>query len=264
MNNLNDHLTHERRGANQCSPTVSCFGMATRVRRRHSASGVRLLTCTLVLAGAATLMLSGCNKGAAPATPPPVVQVMEVTTTNAPASTEFIGQLDSPQNVQIRARVEAFVDQMLFTEGAPITEGAPVFKLDDKPYQDQLAAAKGALAEAQAALNKYEKDVARLTPLAQKRAVPQQDLDNALASVDVGKASVISAQAKVDAAILDIGYCDVRAPVTGLIGAKQVSIGDLVGKGQPTLLATISTLDPIWFYCNVSEVDYLKAQSQTE
>ena len=61
---------------------------------------------------------------------------------------------------------------------------------------------------------------------------------------------------------LDLGYCDVKAPITGLIGAKQVSIGDLVGKGEPTLLATISTLDPIWFYCNVSEVDYIQAHGE--
>jgi membrane fusion protein (multidrug efflux system) len=177
-------------------------------------------------------------------------------------ATEIIGQLDSPQNVDVRARVEAFVDKMLFTEGTEVKEGDPLFKLDDKPFQERLAAAKGMLAEAKAALNKYEKDVARLQPLAAKRAVPQQDLDNAVASVDVGKASVLSAQARVESATLDLGYCDVRSPITGLIGAKQVSIGDLVGKGQPTLLASISTLDPIWFYCNVSEVSYLKADSE--
>src|SRR4029077_16080058 len=103
-----------------------------------------------------------------------------------------------------------------------------------------------------------------LTPLAEKKAVPQQDLDNALASVDVGKAAVLTAKAQVESCMLDIGYCDVRAPLTGLIGAKQVSIGELVGKTLPTLLATISTLDPIWFYCNVSEVDYLKAETETK
>ena len=81
--------------------------------------------------------------------------------------------------------------------------------------------------------------------------------------MDVGKASVLSAQARVESAQLDLGYCDVRAPISGLIGAKQVSMGELVGKGQPTLLATISTLDPIWFYCNVSEVQYLKAEAET-
>src|SRR5215467_5110979 len=153
---------------------------------------------------------------------------------------------------------------MLFTEGTEVKEGDPLFKLDDRPYQERLAAAKGALAEAKAALNKYDKDVARLTPLAAKRAVPQQDLDNALAAVDVGKAAVLTAEARVESTMLDVGYCDVRAPVSGLIGAKQVSIGELVGKTVPTLLVTISTLDPIWFYCNVSEVDYLKAEAETQ
>ena len=212
----------------------------------------------------ASLCLTGCEKAAPTAAPPPVVQVLDIVATDAPASTEFIGQLDSPQNVEVRARVEAFVDKMLFTEGTEVKEGDPLFKLDDKPYQERLAAANGSLAEAKAALNKYEKDVARLTPLAEKKAVPQQDLDNALASVDVGKAAVLTAQARVESTTLDMGYCDVRAPISGLIGAKQVSIGELVGKTVPTLLVTISTLDPIWFYCNVSEVDYLKAENETK
>jgi RND family efflux transporter MFP subunit len=181
-----------------------------------------------------------------------------------PIHTEFIGQLDSPHNVQVRARVEAFVDQMLFTEGTEVKEGDPLFKLDDKPFQERLAAAKGMLGEAEAALKKCEADVARYRPLAEKKAIPQQDLDNALAAVDVSEANVFSAKARVESAQIDLGYCDVRAPLSGLIGAKQVSIGELVGKGEPTLLATISTLDPIWFYCNVSEVGYLKAEAETQ
>lgn len=231
-----------------------------RIRAAANKSASAILTR---LAVAAVTILIGCGKTAPPAPPPPAVQVMEVVATNAPASVEFIGQLDSPQNVEVRARVEGFVDKMLFTEGAEVKEGDALFKLDDKPFQERLAAANGALAEAKAALGKNEKDVARLTPLATKHAVPQQDLDNALASVDVGKATVVSAEAKVEAAKIDLGYCDIHAPVSGLIGAKQVSLGDLVGKGQPTLLVTISTLDPIWFYCNVSEVDYLKARTET-
>jgi len=213
---------------------------------------------------AAVLGLCSCSKEAPPAPPPPTVEVLGISATNAPAAVEIIGQLDSPQNVEIRARVEAFVDKMLFTEGTEIEEGAPLFKLDDKPYKERLLAAQGMLAEAKAALEKYEKDVARLTPLAAKKAIPQQDLDNALASVNVGKASVLSAEAHVESAVLDLGYCDVHAPIKGLIGAKQVSIGDLVGKGSPTLLATMSTLDPIWFYCNISEVAYLKAQAEAQ
>ena len=79
----------------------------------------------------------------------------EVTATNVPMATEFIGQLDSPQNVEVRARVEAFVDKVLFTEGTEVKEGAPLFALDKKPFEERLAAANGMLAEAEAALNKY-------------------------------------------------------------------------------------------------------------
>jgi len=215
------------------------------------------------LAAVAAVFTSvGCKKEAPAPPPPPTVQIMDISATNVPLHTEFIGQLDSPQNVEVRARVEAFVDKVLFIEGSEVKEGDPLFALDKKPFEEKLAAANGMLAEAKAALNKYQKDVDRLTPLAAKRAIPQQDLDNAVASVDVGKANVLSAQARVVSAEIDLGYCDVKSPLTGRIGAKQVSVGSLVGKGEPTLLATISQLDPIWFYCNISEVQYLTAQSE--
>ncbi|MEI6676121.1 MAG: efflux RND transporter periplasmic adaptor subunit, partial [Verrucomicrobiota bacterium] len=194
------------------------------------------------------------------ALPPPIVEVMEIAPSEVPLTATLIGQLDSPQNVEVRARVEAFVDEMRFTEGVEVNKGDVLFVLDKKPYEEKLMAAKGSLAEAAAALKKYETDVARLTPLAERKAVPQQDLDNSLAQVDGGKANVLTAQSRVESAQLNLGYCEVLAPMTGLIGAKQVSIGDLVGKGAPTLLATMSTLDPIWFYCNVSEVSYIKVK----
>lgn len=211
----------------------------------------------------ACLGASSCKKPEVAAPPPPVVEVMEIKTKAMPLSTTLIGQLDSPQNVEVRARVEAFVDQMLFVEGSEVKQGDMLFQLDKKPFLERLAAAHGGLEEAKAALNKYEKDVARLSPLVQRRAIPQQDLDNAVASVEVGKAGVVTAEARVQSAQLDLSYCDVMAPTTGLIGAKQVSIGELVGKGEPTLMATISTLDPIWFYCNVAEVEYIKAEKKS-
>ena len=233
------------------------------MKQHRTISPSRKFQASLSLAAALTaLSLGGCRKEAAVPPPPPVVVVTEIATTNVPLHTEIIGQLDSPQNVEIRARVEAFVDKVLFTEGANVTEGTPLFRLDEKPFLQRLAAAKGALAEADAGLNKYQKDVERLKPLAAKKAIPLQDLDNAVASVEVGRASVLTAQARVESAQIDLGYCDVRAPISGLIGAKQVSVGELVGKGQPTLMATMSTLDPIWFYCSVSEVEYLKAEEK--
>jgi membrane fusion protein (multidrug efflux system) len=229
-----------------------------RTMRRKAVASMALVP----LAASLALGISGCKKEAPPPPPAPTVQVAEITLTNLPLAIEFIGQLDSPQNVEVRARVEAFVDNVLFTEGTEVKEGDPLFALDKKPFEEKLAAASGMLAEAKAALNKYDKDVARLKPLAEKRAIPQQDLDNAVASVDVGKANVLSAEARVVSAKIDLSYCDVKSPLAGLIGAKLVSVGSLVGKGEPTLLATISQLDPIWFYCNVSEVQYLRAETE--
>jgi membrane fusion protein, multidrug efflux system len=208
------------------------------------------------------VLSTACKKPEVAPPPPPVVEVMEIKATEVPLSTTLIGQLDSPQNVQVRARVEGFVDKMLFQEGTEVKQDELLFQLDKKPFLEQLAAAEAQLAQTQAALKKYEADVARLTPLAANKAVPQQDLDNALASVDVGKAGVAAAEAQVQSAQLDLGYCDIKAPVSGLIGSKEVSIGELVGKGEPTLMTTISTLDPIWFYCNVSEVEYLQAKEK--
>jgi membrane fusion protein (multidrug efflux system) len=254
---------HSRFHAAPASQLMNPKQQSAPAGQRPTAPRLRVTPALLaLLAAGLTVTAVSCKKQAAPP-PPPVVQVMDVVAENAPASAEFIGQLDSPQNVEVRARVEAFVDKIIFTEGVEVKEGDPLFKLDDKPYLERLAAANGMLAESKAALNKYEKDVARLKPLAEKRAVPQQDLDNAVASVDVGKAGVLSAEARVQSAMLDVGYCDVRAPITGLIGATMVQVGELVGKGSPTLLATISQLDPIWFYCNVSEVQYLRAESET-
>jgi membrane fusion protein (multidrug efflux system) len=216
----------------------------------------------VVVALVVALASTSCKKEAVAPPPPPVVQVIDVAGTNAAMDTEIIGQLDSPQNVEVRARVEAFVEKFLFTEGTEVKEGDPLYLLDKKPFEQRLNAAKAILAEAEATLAKYRTDTNRLTPLAAKKAIPLQDLDNAMASVAVGVAGVESAKAQVESATIDLGYCDVRAPISGLIGAKQVSVGELVGKGQPTLLATISTLDPIWFYCAVSEVQYLKAENE--
>jgi membrane fusion protein (multidrug efflux system) len=222
-----------------------------------------ILTKLGPIAAALALTAAGCKKAEPPAPPPPpLVQVMEVAKKNVDLSTTFIGKLDSPQNVEIRARVESFLEKMLFVEGEEVVAGAPLFELDKKQYEEKLAAAKGSLAEAKAALAKSNIDVPRLTALVSQNATPQRDLDAALTTKEVNEANVASAEARVKSAELDLGYCDIKAPLAGRIGAKEVPVGSLVGKGEPTLLATISQLDPIWFYCAVSEVDYLQAEKR--
>lgn len=194
--------------------------------------------------------------------PPPVVGILEIKESDIPMAATIIGQLDSPQNVEIRARVEAFVEQICFTEGTNVKKGDLLFALDKKPFVERLAAAKADYAKAEAALRKSEADLSRIKPLAGTGAVSKQDLDNATAAVDAGKASLEAAKAKMESSQLDLGYCEVRSPLDGLIGAKEVSVGDLVGKGQPTLLATMSSLNPIWCYCNIAEVDYIKIKNR--
>jgi membrane fusion protein (multidrug efflux system) len=209
-------------------------------------------------------LLASCSKKEAMPPPPPIVVIMEMKPSEVAISNLLIGQLDSSETVEIRARVEAFVEQIPFTEGTEVKEGDLLFVLDRKPLQEKLAGAQGMLAEAEAAFKKSEADVARLAPLYEKNAIPRQDLENAMAAREVGEAGVKSALARVESAQLDLGYCEVKAPINGLIGASMVSRGELVGKGQATQLATISALDPIWFYANVSEVEYLKALAKSK
>lgn len=218
----------------------------------------------VAVAAIAATLLAACDKPAAPELPAPVVQVMEVRNSTISQTFTLIGQLDSPQNVDVRARVEAYVEEIAFTEGRKVKQGDLLFRLDRLPYVEKLAGAKAALAEATVAQRKYEVDVARLKPLVANGGVSKQDMDNAQASLDASIASVESAKARVETAQLDLGYCDVKAPIDGLIGAKEVSVGDLVGKGQPTLLATMSSLDPMWFYCNISEADYIRTKTRSE
>ena len=143
----------------------------------------------LFLVAALALTASGCKKAAPSQPPPPVVEVMEVAKKNVARSTTFIGQLDSPQNVEVRARVESFVERIPFEEGTEVQAGAPLFELDKKPYEERLAAAKGGLAQAKAALSKSTIEVPRLTALAAQKAV-EKDLDTAVATKEANEANV--------------------------------------------------------------------------
>jgi membrane fusion protein (multidrug efflux system) len=214
--------------------------------------------------GAAVLLGAGCEKTAPPPPPPPVVEVMEIKESDIPVTSLLIGQLDSPQNVEIRARVEAFVKTISFTEGANVKKGALLFELNEEPFIERLTAAEAQVAEAEAALRKAQADLARMEPLKDTGAVSKTDFDKAVAAVETGTASLDAAKARVESAKIDLGYCKVHAPIDGLIGAKEVSVGDLVGKGEPTLLATMSSLHPIWCYSNIAETDYLKVQNRTK
>ncbi len=197
-------------------------------------------------------------KQAAAAPPPPAVVVAEVVQKTVPIYSEFVAQTDAKETVEIRARVQSFLDAQHFTEGTIVKKGQLLFTLDKREYEAKLLQAKAQLEGAQARLGKAETDERRLKPLAERRAVPQQDYDNAVANLDTARAGVSAAKADVVGAELDLGYCTIRSPIGGLIGKRLVAPGNLVGKGEATLLDTVSSIDPIRVNATVSEAEYLR------
>jgi membrane fusion protein (multidrug efflux system) len=217
---------------------------------------------------ALAMLLSACGKGqggekAPPAAPPPpAVVVAEVVQKTVPIYSEFVAQTDARETVEIRARVQAFLDAQHFTEGTIVKKGQLLFTLDKREYEAKLQQAKAELEIALARVGKAETDERRLKPLAERKAVPQQDYDNAAANLLAAQANVSAARAQVAAAELDLSYTTIRSPIAGLIGKRLVAPGNLVGKGEATLLDTVSSIDPIRVNATISEAEYLRFFAQ--
>jgi membrane fusion protein (multidrug efflux system) len=217
---------------------------------------------TLAVCGLAALSLGGCGTKEAPAAAAPEVVVADVVQRDVPVYLELVGQTRGSQDVEIRARVEGYLDKVAFTEGSYVRKGELLYQIDPKPLEAALANAKANLATAQARLDKTTNDVNRLTPLAKQQAVSQQELDNALSAHDAARAQVDANKAAVDKAALDLGYARITAPLDGLVGTTQVKAGNLVGRGESTLLTTVSQTDPILFRAGISEAEYLRIAKQ--
>ena len=201
-------------------------------------------------------------KQAAAAPPPPAVLVAEVVRKTVPIYGEFVAQTDAKETVEIRARVQAYLDAQHFTEGTLVKKDQLLFTLDKREYESKLLQAKAELEGAMARLGKTEVDERRLKPLAERKAVPQQDYDNAAANLLTAKAGVSSAKAGVVDAELNLSYCTIRSPIAGLIGKRLVAPGNLVGKSEATLLDTVSSIDPMRVNATISEAEYLKFAAQ--
>ena len=266
------------------------------------------------LAGALLLAaMAGCerNSGASAKTaaappPPPEVVVAAVEQRPVAIVRELTARTEAVPTVEIRARVSGVLEQVLFQEGTEVTQGQTLFVLQQDEYRAALETARAQLAKAQADLTrardasvidrakaqlaqrqadleKARQDVNRYRPLAEARAIPQQDLDTSVAAekvasaavdtfaaqlkdtelsqrtqIQLAEAAVESGKAAVTQAELNLGYTTIRSPITGIAGKVNVDRGNLVGKAEPTLLTTVSSVHPIYVDFSVGEADYLR------
>jgi len=220
----------------------------------------------LFLFGVVVMTMPACSQEAPPAAPPPPEVLVTVPVQrDVPVYMELVGQAVGFQDVEIRARVEGFLEKVAFTEGTLVRKGQLLYEIDRKPLEASVANAKANLATWQARLEKAKNDVSRFKPLVAQQAVSQQELDNALSAQDAAVAQVDAAKAALEKAEIDLGYTIITAPLDGLIGTTKVKAGNLVGRGESTLLVTISQIDPILFRAGIAEAEYLRvARRMTE
>jgi len=205
-----------------------------------------------------------CEKPAPPAPPPPEVYVAPVEQKDVPVYLELVGQTAGFQDVEIRARVEGYLETMNFQEGTFVKQGDLLYTIDRKPLEAIVAEGKADQATAEARLSRATNDVTRYTPLVAKQAVSKQELDNALADQEASRSQVEAAKATVEKAALDLSYTRVTSPINGLVGTTNVKPGNLVGRGESTLLTTISQIDPVLVKVGVTEADYLRVARQVQ
>jgi len=210
----------------------------------------------------AALVLAACgeqNRYAAP--PPPKVTVANPTKQPVTQYLEVTGNAAAVNSVDLVARVQGFVEEIHYRDGDYVKQGTVLFTIEPEPYQVKLDQAKAAEDGAAATLRQAEAEYTRQSSLAAKDFASKSTLDQALATRDSAKASLVQAQTNTRIAEISLSYTKVTAPFDGIVTARLVSVGELVGT-SPTQLATIFQLDPIWVNFNVSEQDVLRVRAE--
>ena len=215
-----------------------------------------LVLAVLIAAMAASQACEG-KKEAPPPPPPPPVKVATVLQKDVPIYLEAIGQTRGSTEIEVRARVNGYIQSVNFTEGMPVRKGQLLYTIDPSPFQATLAQSKGALAGTEADLARAKQDVERYRPLAAENAIPKQTYETAVALQRSAEAAVEAAKANVDSAQINLGYTKVYAPEDGLIGKTEVYPGTLVGPGS-NLLTHISQIASIHVRFTLPERDYLR------
>ncbi|MBI5256729.1 MAG: efflux RND transporter periplasmic adaptor subunit [Burkholderiales bacterium] len=197
---------------------------------------------------------SGAQGGHAGGPPPAPVTVEKVVPADVPVVYEYVGQTAGSRDVEVRARVAGILQQRLFTEGAAVRKGQPLYALDAAPFQAAFNRAEADLAAAEARHAQAARTLARLKPLWEAKAVSQREYDDAASAEQIARADVKGAQARRSEAALNLGYARVEAPIAGVVGRSQVSEGTLVA-GPETLLTTLVQTNPIKLRFGLADTD---------
>ena len=213
---------------------------------------------------ATAIYISGCSQaqGTQAAPPPQSLPVLPINSSVATTYLEYSANIEGKTNVEIRPQVSGYLDKIYVEEGAYVTAGQPLFKINDRPYDEQVNNAQANVLAAKANMEKAAIEVNRLTPLVENKVVSDVQLKAAQAAYDAAKAQVAQAQAEGANAGINLGYTLVKAPVNGYIGRIPFKTGALVGKGEAQPLTILSDVREVYAYFGMSESDFLKFTSQ--
>lgn len=210
-----------------------------------------------------SVLLSACGKKAGP--PPgkePEVTVTTVAARDTPMDFEFTAQTQSSREVEIRARVDGFLDKRVYTEGQLVKEGQVLFLMDPKPFQAALETANGELAQQEARLYVAKSNLDRVIPLTAANALSKKELDDATGGEKQAQAAVIAAKGQVETAQLNLSYTTIKSPLTGLSSFARLQDGSYVTAGASGLLTYVYQLDPMWVNFSISENEMLRYREE--
>ncbi len=212
-----------------------------------------------------TLLLAGCGDGkqANPAAtaPPPAVTIVKVSATEIKPATTFTGRIEGKEKVDLRARVEGFLEKRQFVEGATVKNGELLFTIEKGLYQAAVDQASAALMTAEATLKLADLEVDRQTQLFQRNVTAQATLDQATAKQGEARGNMLAQKAALEKAELQLSYTDITSPITGRIGRASISVGNFVTPSSGTL-ATIVSQDPIYASFPVTQRELLEVRKQ--
>ena len=186
--------------------------------------------------------------------PPAQVVVQPAVARDVPLEFEYVGQTSGSREVEIRARVNGIVEKRLYEEGSVVKAGQPLFRLDSAPYAAAAAQADAALASAEANARQAEREYSRLKPLIEVKAISQREWDQAQSALDIARAQVKEAQARLATVRVDLGYTQITAPISGVVGRALKVEGALANaSGGDSLLATMAQTDPLHVHFSIAE-----------